>query len=98
MERLRAYLYGAVVRVQQQLGQSHDLRRAVPAVGAVHQDRPVVSVHGVDDQQGGLQQQRQMLQPLGALQRRQPAEDTDVRLGHTHTSEDIHSSQPLSLV
>lgn len=44
------YLYGAVVRVQQQLGQSHDLWRAVPAVGAVHQDGPVVAVHSVDHQ------------------------------------------------
>lgn len=70
------YLYGAVVRVQQQLGQSHDLWRAVPAVGAVHQDGPVVAVHSVDHQQCRLQQQGQVLQPLGALQSREPAGDT----------------------
>lgn len=73
----RLYLYGAVVRVQQQLGQSHNLRCAVPAVGAVHQDWAVVPVHGVDHQQRGLQQQGQMLQPLGALQSRKPAAHTD---------------------
>lgn len=76
LKSLHLYLNSAVVRVQQQLGQSNNLRCAVPAVGAVHQDGPVVSVHGVDHEQRRLQQQGQVLQPLGALQCRKPAADT----------------------
>lgn len=86
-QSLHLYLNSAVVRVQQQLGQSNDLRRAVPAVRAVHQDGPVVSVHSVDHQQGRLQQQGQVLQPLGALQCRKPAAETDSNTAET--SEDL---------
>lgn len=73
---LHAYLYSAVVRVQQQLGQSHNLRCAVPAIRTMYQDWSVVPVHSVDNQQSCLQQQGQMLQPFGALQCRKPAADT----------------------
>ena len=69
------YLNGAVVWIQKQLGQSNNLRCAIPAIGAVHQHGPVVSVHSIDHQQRRLQQQRQVLQPLGALQGRKPATD-----------------------
>lgn len=83
-QSLHLYLNSAVVRVQQQLGQSNNLRCAVPAVRAVHQDGPVVSVHSVDHQQCRLQQQGQMLQPLGALQCRKPAADTQTATEPTY--------------
>lgn len=85
-QRLGLYLYSAVVRVQQQLGQSHNLRCAVPAIRTMYQDWSVVAVHSVDNQQGCLQQQGQMLQPLGALQCRKPAADTDDNHDHKHIS------------
>lgn len=67
-----AYLHCAVVRVEQEFGEGGDLGRAVPAVRTVHEHGPLVPVHSVHHQQRRLQQQRQVLQPLGALQSRQP--------------------------
>lgn len=78
------YLYSAIVRVQQQLGQSHNLRCAVPAIRTVHQDRPVVPVHSMDNQKRCLQQKGQMLQPFGALQCGKPAAKKRQQRAQTH--------------
>ena len=67
------YLQRPVIRVQENLGQRDDLRRAVPAVRAVHQHGPALPVHRVRHEHRRLQHHRQVLQPLGALQSRQPA-------------------------
>lgn len=40
---------GAIVGVEHQLGQSDNLRSAVPAVGTVHQNGPFVDGDVVDD-------------------------------------------------
>lgn len=53
-----AHLNGAVVRVQQEFGQRRYLRGAIPAVWAVHQYGPLVAVHGVNNEERRLEQER----------------------------------------
>ena len=68
------YLNGPVVWVKEEFCQSTDLWRAVPAVGAVHQHRPLFLLYGVHNHHRWAHQTRYVLQPLGVLQARQPAE------------------------
>lgn len=67
------YLQRPVVWVQQYFGQGNDLWRPVPAVRAVHEHRPAFPVYGISHKHSCLEHHRQVLQPFGALQGRQPA-------------------------
>lgn len=66
-------LHGPVEGVQEDLGEGDDLRRAVPAVRAVHQHRSALPLHRRAHQSGCLQHDGQVLQPTGTLQGREPA-------------------------
>lgn len=70
---LRVYLYGPVEGIQKDLCEGHDLRRAVPAVWAVHQHRTSLPLHRRAHQSGSFQHDGQVLQPTGAFQSREPA-------------------------
>ncbi|RNA20019.1 hypothetical protein BpHYR1_010041 [Brachionus plicatilis] len=59
---------GAVVGVEQQLGQGEDLGRAVPAVRAVHEHRLAVLVGGAGDRDGRLDYAGQVVQPFSGLE------------------------------
>lgn len=68
------YLHGPVIWVQKNLCQGNNLRGPVPAIWAVNQHWASFPVDSIWDQDGCLQHDGEMLQPLGALERWQPAE------------------------
>ena len=90
-ERTKAHLYGAVVRVQEKLGQWGDLCRAVPAVGAVDEDGASV-LHSRDHHVCAIQDGPQVLQPFGGLQTAHPAGNTQRHLHNTQIQEDFNNN------
>mmetsp|Transcript_9465 Transcript_9465/g.14151 ORF Transcript_9465/g.14151 Transcript_9465/m.14151 type:complete len:639 (+) Transcript_9465:434-2350(+) len=68
LHQRRQPLHGAVVRVQHHLHQTADLRRAVPAVRAVHQHARRLEVQLLRRERAGQQQQLGVSEPGGLLQ------------------------------
>ena len=67
------HLDGSVVRIEQQLRERGDLRRAVPAVRAVHEHRLGALLERLGHQPAGAQQVAQVVQPFARVQRFEPS-------------------------
>ena len=71
--RCTTHLDGSVVRIEQELRERGDLRRAVPAVRAVHEHRLGALLERLSHQPAGAQQVAQVVQPFARVQRFEPS-------------------------
>ena len=68
---------GAVVGVKHQLRQGDHLRRAIPAIGAVHQHWSLVDADRLHNDQSSLYQRRQVVKPLAIVEQCQPTRERE---------------------